>query len=105
MNTIKIKPVKLGLPSKEGNCLLVRPIIHSTQSKSCSIYYEVISKVSIEVPSTVEGGEPTYSNTREVLTTGNLDIDEEQYDAWGADNSFIEDVVLKKLGLERALTK
>jgi hypothetical protein len=101
MNTVAIKPVKLGLPSKQGNRILIRPIIYSTQALSCNTYYEIISKVVTLIPSVVEGEEPTESITREVLATGNIAITEEQYAAWGNENSFIEDIVIAALGLER----
>ena len=98
---IQIKPILVGLPSKEANFIMIRPLINSTQSLNCNTYYEVISKVTTFVAG-AEGGEDTESSTSEVLTTGNYPISEEDYAAWSQDNSFIEDIVLAGLGLERA---
>jgi hypothetical protein len=105
MNTVAIKPVKLGLPSKQANRILVRPIIYSTQALDCNTYYEVISRVVTLRPSEIEGDEPTESIAEETLATGNIAITEEQYAAWGKDNAFIEDIVIAALGLERETTE
>lgn len=88
---IQIKPILVGVPNKEANFIMIRPLINSTQSLDCNTYYEVISKVETE-----------ESSTSEVLTTGNYPISEEDYAAWSEDNSFIEDIVIAGLGLERA---
>jgi hypothetical protein len=81
---IKIKPITLGLPPKQANQLFVRPIINSTSDVSCNTYYEV---------STEEG---------ETLANGNCPISEEQYALWADDNTYIEDIVIAFLGLQRA---
>jgi hypothetical protein len=80
---IQIKPIQLGLPKKEATQLLVRPIINSTTDTSCNTYYEVLTE------------------NNEVLANGNLPISEEQYEEWADDNSYIEDIVLNELELER----
>jgi len=82
---IQIKPILTGIPVKEATKILIRPIINSTQSLDCNTYYEVCS------------------DENEVLATGNIAINEEQYKAWADDNSFIENIVLLNLGLERKL--
>lgn len=92
---IKIKPITLGLPAKQANRLFVRPIINSTQDKSCSTYYEVIAE---EQSTAVDG---IISTTSTVLATGNIAISEEQYAGWGASNDYLDNIVLKALGLVR----
>ena len=80
---IQIKPILLGLQQKEGTQILIRPIISSTQSLACNTYYEVCS------------------DDNEVLATGNIAINEEQYKQWADDNTFIENIVLENLKLNR----
>ena len=80
---IQINSIPLGLPTKEGVQIMIRPIINSTTDKSCNTYYEV------------------QSEKGEVLASGNVPISEADYTAWAEDNAFIEDVVLKTLGLTR----
>jgi len=80
---IQIQPINLGLPAQEATHILIRPIINSTQDTSCNTYYQVFSK---------EGQE---------LASGNLPIDEKQYAEWADDNSFIENIVLSTLKLNR----
>jgi hypothetical protein len=84
MNTIEINPISLGLPTGIATKLMVRAIILSTRDISCYTYYEV---------STQEG---------KVLASGECPINEEQYANWGSDNTYIEDIVISYLGLERA---
>lgn len=85
MNTIEINPISLGLPAEVATRLMVRAIILSTRDTSCYTYYEV---------STEQG---------KVLAKGECPINEEQYALWGSDNTYIEDIVISNLGLERAI--
>jgi len=80
---IQIKPILLGLQQKEGTQILIRPIISSTQALDCNTYYEV------------------FSEDNELLATGNIAINEEQYKEWADDNTFIENIVLETLKLNR----
>jgi hypothetical protein len=82
---IEIEPIQLGLPVQEGIKILIRPLIGSTTDVTCNVYYEVLS-----------------SENRN-LANGYFLVDEENYAAWGADNTFIEDLVLNKLGLTRKI--
>ena len=79
----EINQISLGLPPKIGTKLLVRPILEHTRVTSCSIYYEV------------------QTDLHEVIASGNLQLTEEQYANWGADNSFVENIVLTNLGLTK----
>jgi hypothetical protein len=88
---IQIKPILVGLPQQEANGIIVRPIIDTTTAIDCNTYYEVVSTSFDE----------DESISSLVLANGNFPINEEQYAAWGKDNAFIENIVLKGLGLER----
>lgn len=101
MNRIEIKPITLGLPAKIANRLMVRPIIGSTKDLSCNTYYEVIAEETTSTANLTEGEPDTVTTTSTVMATGNCPINEEQYEAWADDNSFIEDIVIAYLGLER----
>ena len=105
MSTIKIKPITLGLPSKTANRIMIRPIIGSTKDLSCNTYYEVISQESASTPSSVEGESDIVRITSTVIATGICPINEQQYATWADDNTYIEDIVIAYLGLERALWK
>ena len=89
---IQIKPILVGLPQQEANGIIIRPIIDTTTAINCNTYYEVVSGVFEE---------DVEANSYLVLANGNYAINESQYAAWGKDNSFIENIVLKGLGLER----
>jgi len=80
---IQIKPIKLGLPSKEGINLLVRTLPFDLHPTIITLYYEVTSINDL------------------VLANGNLILDESDIQLWGTDDTIIEDIVLKKLNLER----
>jgi hypothetical protein len=80
---IGIKPVKLGLPSKDGVKLLVRVLTFDTKATSCVLYYEVQDE---------EGGN---------LANGNVQLSEEQFSKWGYETSYLDDIVLETLGLEK----
>jgi hypothetical protein len=88
---IQIKPILVGLPQQEANAIIIRPIIDTTTATDCNTYYEVLSASFDE----------DESISSLVLANGNFPINEEQYAAWGKDNSYIENIVLKGLGLER----
>ena len=88
---IQIKPILVGLPQQEANAITIRPIIDTTTATDCNTYYEVVFSAFDE----------DESISSLVLANGNFPINEEQYAAWGKDNSFIENIVLKGLGLER----
>lgn len=80
---IQIKPIKLGLPTKEGVNLLVRILSFETTSVTAQLYWEV------------------QDSEYNMLANGNIQLSEEQYSNWGDDNTYLEDIVLKELGIER----
>lgn len=80
---VNIKPIKLGLPSKDGVKLLVRVLGFETYATTCGLYYEVQSE---------EGS---------CLANGNIQVNEEQFSNWAQDNDYIDNIVLLELGLEK----
>lgn len=79
---IPIKPISVGYPAKEANCISIRVLPFQTTATSCNTYYELKSD-------------------SEVLATGNIQITEEQFEAWASDNIFIENIILENLKLNR----
>jgi len=82
---MKIQEVNIGWPIKIATDLLVRVLPFNTEALMCNLYYEILS------------------TTGERLSEGNLSITEEEFANWGQDNSYIDDITLIKLGLERAI--
>jgi len=80
---IKIQPKLAGYPQELATQILIRPIINSTTDKTCSSYFQL------------------FSESGKQLADGNLDLSEEEYDQWGADNSDFDNIILGKLNLER----
>lgn len=77
----EINTISLGLPPKDGVKLLVRPFMEHTRVTSCSVYYAV------------------FTANDEIIASGNLELTEAQYEAWADDNTFVENIVMQKLGL------
>lgn len=80
---IKIEPVATGWPSKQATDLMVRVMPFETDAKTCSLYYEL------------------KSADMEVLANGNLQLTEAEFEAWGQLNSYLEDLALSRLYLQR----
>jgi hypothetical protein len=93
---IQIKEIPVGYPAKHANNITIRVMPFQTNANKCNTYYELISDLLI----TDEEGNTTGSY--EVLADGNSPITEEQFANWGADNTYIEDIVLANLFLERS---
>ena len=89
---IKIKSISIGLPAQEATHIAIRPIINSTTDLDCNTYYSLFSSTKDEEGIYIIGT---------MLAEGNYFIDEEEYKEWGLQNSFIENIVLLALGLER----
>ena len=82
---VQIKPTPAGFPSESAVEIMIRPIINSTTDTSCNTYWELRSEQG------------------KILATGNTPITEEEYILWDENNTSLEDIVLGKLGLERAV--
>lgn len=80
---MKIKDFITGLPAKTGTDLLVRVMPFETSATTCGLYYELHGELGM-------------------LANGNLQLTEEEFTNWAEDNTYIEDLALVKLGLERA---
>jgi len=79
---IQIKPISVGYPAKQANGINIRIMPFQTNAVSCSTYYELV-------------------NDLETLADGNSPITEEQFALWGENNTYIENIVLTNLSLER----
>lgn len=80
---IQIQPITLGLPPQEATKIIIRPLINSTTDLTCNTYYEVLS----------ENGQ--------TLANGNIPLSEEEYSSWGEDNTYLDNLILEKLGLKK----
>lgn len=80
---IQITQIQTGIPVKTATQLEVRVLTFNTDATTATIYYSVKSEVN------------------ETLTDGNIQMTEQEFTDWGADNTFVEEIVLNRLGLER----
>lgn len=80
---IKIAPVLIGLPKKEGVSINVKPINVELFKDTCGSYWQIFDE---------DGSQ---------LDNGNLEIPAEIYLNWGDDDNIIVDYVLKQLELEK----
>lgn len=80
---IKIEPVATGWPSKQATDLMVRVMPFETDAKTCGLYYEL------------------KAETGELLSNGNLQLTEAEFEGWGQSNTYIEDLALTRLYLQR----
>lgn len=92
---IKIKEISVGFPIKTANAITIRTMPIPTDAVTCSTYYEIFS---VTVNTDEEGVE---TESIEKLAEGNCNLSEEQFAAWGQEMSYVEDVVLINLGLQR----
>lgn len=80
---IQLKPSKVGVLGTITQIdVLVLPF--DVQAVTCSTYYKLCA----------EDGKQ--------LAEGNLSLTEEQFANWGTDNSYVSDIVINELGLEKA---
>jgi len=82
---IKIAPVQIGLPKKEGVSINVKPINIELFAETCGSYWQI------------------FDENNNQLADGNLDISSEIYLNWGEDDNIIIDYVIEKLGLEKVI--
>lgn len=90
---IKIKPIPIGYPEQNANAISIRIMPFQTNATECSTYYQLLN---VEITNDREEVEIVKS-----LADGNLPITTEQFNEWGSDNTYIEDIVIKTLRLER----
>jgi len=81
---IQIEVKKVGLPAQDATQLIVTSGSHRTDATTCKVYFELLDSDS------------------KSLYEGSLDLTEQQFADWGADNVYLEEVVIEALGLVRA---
>ena len=92
---IKINEVSVGFPAKMANGITITTMPIPTDATSCSTYYQLFKVTEV----TNDEGE--ISESIEKLAEGNSPLTEEQFNAWGQEMSYVEDIVLENLGLTR----
>lgn len=80
---IQIETIELGLPKQNGTQILITPKIANTQDKTCLLDWRILSEDFKD------------------LATGTIQLTEKQYEGWGGDNTYVEDIVLNELELVR----
>jgi hypothetical protein len=81
---MKIQPINLDIP-RIGIEIKIRPIIQDLNDNTCVIQYTIID----------ENGQTLKGNRFELTP--------EEYAGWGYDNSYLEDIVLTRLELQRLI--
>jgi hypothetical protein len=97
---IKIVEVIINLPKRVANCLGVNIQGFPTSAESVNVSWTLYSRIIHKGPSGIQSL-PYY----ETVGQGELALTKEEYANWGADNSYLEDLVIAYLGLERDLTE
>jgi hypothetical protein len=82
---VEIEPVKVGLPPKTANHIIVKVESFYTNAVKASAFYSLQNKEFEE------------------LLSGTYEMTEEEYNGWEGDNTYVEDVVLNYLGLKRRI--
>jgi len=80
---IQIQPIPLGIPEQNGTKLLVGVTIANTQDKTCALNWRILT------------------DDFKDLATGVIQLTEEQYSKWGDDNTYLEEITLETLKLNR----
>jgi len=80
---MKIKEVPIGYPVKQATDLFVRTFPIETDATTCGLYYWMTTEEN------------------EQVSEGNLWLTEQEFEGWGKEMSYIDDLVLEKLELER----
>ncbi len=96
---IKIQPINAGFPAKQATDLLVRVLPFETTATTCQLYWE-LRKI---IPEVKDGENVATPEVIEHLAEGNLQLTEPEFALWGADNTYLESIVLDKLGLTRKI--
>lgn len=87
---ILIEKIPVGFPAKIANRLMVRTMPINTSAKTCGLYYELYEENSSE-----------KDQSANKLANGNLELNENEFEAWDNTMTYIEDLALNKLGLKR----
>jgi hypothetical protein len=82
----KIQPVIFPLNEGTATEMSVLILNFETSATTCTTYYELKSEATEEVPS-------------KVLSGGNYTLTEDEFAAWGTDNSWVETCVANAIGV------
>ena len=92
----KIEPIQFW--NKQAELIYIQ-VNNVRLNQSANIYYQL--RVAPIVTEATEGSPKTVSHS-ETLKEGSLIIEGEDYQGWGADDSYMVDMVIEKLGLVKA---
>jgi hypothetical protein len=82
----KIQPIVFPLNAGTATEMSVLILNFETNATTCTTYYELKSEATEEVAA-------------KVLSNGNYTLTEEEFAAWGEDNSWVETCVAKAIGV------
>ena len=82
----KIQPIVFPLNAGTATEMSVLILNFQTDATTCTTYYELKSEATEEVPS-------------KVLSNGNYTLTEEEFAAWGEDNTWVETCVANAIGV------
>jgi len=82
----KIQPVIFPLNQGTATEMSVLILNFEISATTCTTYYELKTEATEEVPS-------------EVLTSGNYTLTEQEFAAWGEDNSWVTECVANAIGV------
>ena len=82
----KIQPIVFPLDAGTATELSVLVLNFPTDATTCTTYYELKSEATEETPSVV-------------LSNGNYTLTEEEFAAWGEDNTWVETCVANAIGV------
>lgn len=82
----KIQPITFPLNQGTATEMSVLILNFETSATTCTTYYELKTEATEEVPS-------------KVLSNGNYTLTEEEFSAWGSDNTWVENCVANAIGV------
>lgn len=82
----KIQPINFPLNQGIATEMSVLILNFETSATTCTTYYELKTTATEEVPS-------------KVLSNGNYTLTEEEFSAWGEDNTWVEQCVANAIGV------
>jgi hypothetical protein len=82
----KIQPVIFPLNAGTATEMTVLILNFETSATTCTTYYELKSEATDEVAA-------------KVLSNGNYTLTEQEFAAWGTDNSYVAECVAKAIGV------
>ena len=80
----KISPITIGI-DKVADSVAITVLSFETSDKKCRLYYRI------------------FSNNKNQIDSGTLEVSEKEFCLWGKENLYIEDLALTKLKLTRKI--